>query len=90
LTLAEDGKLTIVETADETGAPVASRLEGTWSTDGNRLTFTFIAEGPNSDNLQPLNPRVVVRFTYAVFGDTFTTSVEDEQDDTFLTTYRRI
>lgn len=72
LTLQEEGSLVQVQTTDEYGDPYDWRTEGTWSTSGDILTVTLTEEGPDADNLEPIDPPDVFPWMWSVSGDTLT------------------
>ena len=41
-----------------------------WSTEGSTLTWRTTKEGPDGDNLQPLDPPATSTNTWSVSGDT--------------------
>jgi hypothetical protein len=75
ITLNSDGTLIDIETTDELGDPYDYRTEGTWSTAGSTLTLTYTAEGPDEDNLQPIDPPQVETSTWSLTGTTLTVSI---------------
>jgi Lipocalin-like domain len=71
-----DGTFVEVQTTDELGDPFDWRIEGTWSTEGSTLTLTYRQEGPDADNLEPIDPPETVSASWSVSGNTLTTSIQ--------------
>jgi hypothetical protein len=90
LELADEGKLAIVQTTDETGEPAPWRIKGTWSVEDNRLTLILSDEGPNANSLTPIEPPREEVFVYTVSGDALALSAESDQGDTTTSTYLRV
>jgi hypothetical protein len=67
-----DGTFALWSTTDAAGDPYNWRFEGTWSTQGSTLTTTTTKHGPDSDNLEPLDPPATSTVTWSVSGDTLT------------------
>ena len=65
-----DGTFVAIRTTDEFGDPDNWRWEGMWSTEGSTLTWRTTKEGPDGDNLQPLDPPATSTNTWSVSGDT--------------------
>jgi len=65
-----DGTFVLATTTDQFGDPHNWRWEGTWSTQGSTLTLTTTKEGPDGDNLQPLDPPPTTTTSWSVSGDT--------------------
>jgi hypothetical protein len=61
-----------VDTTDEYADPYDWRTEGTWSTQEDILTVTLTEEGPDADNLQPIDPPDVFPWMWSISGDTLT------------------
>ena len=70
-----DGTFVQVETTDELGDPFDWRSEGTWSTQGSTLTLTVTQEGPDADNLQPIDPPETQSATWSLSGTTLSLAV---------------
>jgi hypothetical protein len=68
----EDGSFVQVDTTDEYADPYDWRTEGTWSTQEDILTVTLTEEGPDADNLQPIDPPDVFPWMWSISGDTLT------------------
>lgn len=90
MSLVEDGTLTIIETADETGAPEPYRYEGIWRTEDNQLTLVLRDEGADADNLVPIDPPEEVTGPYTLSSDTLTLSGPGEGGDEVVATYDRL
>lgn len=71
-----DGTYVAVQTTDELGDPYDWRIEGTWSTSGDTLTLTYRQEGPDADNLEPIDPPETASASWSVSGNTLTTSTQ--------------
>ena len=67
-----DGTFALWSTTDQFGDPYNWRFEGTWSTQGSTLTLTTTKEGPDGDNLQPLEPPPTTTTPWSISGDTLT------------------
>ena len=70
-----DGTFADVQTTDELGNPFDWRVEGTWSTQGSTLTLTSTQEGPDADNLQPIDPPETQSATWSLSGTTLSLAV---------------
>jgi hypothetical protein len=71
-----DGTFVEVQTTNELGDPFDWRNEGTWSTEGSTLTLTYLQEGPDADNLEPIDPPETVSASWSVSGSTLTVSIQ--------------
>jgi hypothetical protein len=71
-----DGTYVAIQTTDELGDPFDWRTEGTWSTSGNTLTLTSRQEGPDADNLEPIDPPETGSASWSVTGSTLTVSTQ--------------
>jgi hypothetical protein len=71
-----DGTYVAIQTTDEFGDPFDWRIEGTWSTSGNTLTLTSRQEGPDADNLEPIDPPETVSASWSVSGSTLTVATQ--------------
>lgn len=74
-TFNSDGTFVEIETTDEFENPSSFWSEGTWSTQGSTLTLTFTQEGPDENNLQPVDPPETESAMWSVAGTTLTISV---------------
>ena len=90
LHLANEAKLTVVQTTDETGEPAPWRIEGTWSVEDVRLTLTLTDEGPNANGLMPIDPPREEVFVYTVSVDALALQSESDQGDAITDTYVRV
>jgi hypothetical protein len=70
ITFNADGTFALWSSTDQFGDPYNWRFEGTWSTQGGTLTLTTTKEGPDGDNLQPLDPPPTTTTPWSVSGDT--------------------
>lgn len=86
-----DGTLVGIETTDELGDPYDERSEGTWSTEGSTLILTYTQEGPDEDNLQPIDPPRVETATWSVTGTTLSIFAQSPFGDpvTVVATFER-
>ena len=73
-----DGTYVSVDTTDELGVPFNERTEGTWSTEGNILTITEMEEGPDENNLEPIDPTEPLSLTWSVSANESLTVIEDD------------
>jgi hypothetical protein len=71
-----DGTYVEVQTTDELEVPFDWRIEGTWSTSGDTLTLTYRQEGPDADNLEPIDPPETASASWSVSGSTLTVSTQ--------------
>jgi hypothetical protein len=71
-----DGTYVAIQTTDELGEPFDWRIEGTWSTSGNTLTLTSTQEGPDADNLEPIDPPETAIASWSVSESTLTVSTQ--------------
>lgn len=78
-TFNSDGTFVEIQTTDELGDPDPFRSEGTWSTDGNMLTITYLRDGPDENNLTPLVPPETQTGTWSVAGTTLTLMIMDPE-----------
>jgi hypothetical protein len=76
VTFNTDGTFVGVQTTDELGDPFDWRNEGTWSTEGSTLTLTYLQEGPDADNLEPIDPPETGSASWSVSGSTLTMSTQ--------------
>ena len=76
ITFNTDGTFVGVQTTDEFGDPFDWRNEGTWSMEGSTLTLTYLQEGPDADNLEPIDPPETGSASWSVSGDTLTISTQ--------------
>ena len=90
LKLADEEKLTIVQTTDETGESAPWRIEGTWSVEDDRLTLISTDEGPNANSLMPIDPPREDVFVYTVSVDALALTAESDQGDNVTDTYLRV
>jgi hypothetical protein len=90
LKLADEAKLTVVQTTDETGESAPWRVKGTWSVEDVRLTLILTDEGPNANGLTPIDPPREEVFVYTVSVDALALSSESDQGDTIIDTYLRV
>ncbi len=90
LKLADEEKLTIVQTTDETGESAPWRIKGTWSVEDNRLTLISTDEGPTANSLMPIDPPREDLFVYTVSVDALALSAESDQGDNVTDTYLRV
>ena len=90
LHLADEAKLTVVQTTEETGEPAPWRIEGTWSVEDVRLTLTLTDEGPNANRLMPIDPSREEVFVYTVSVDALALESESDQGDAITDTYLRV
>ena len=90
LHLADEEKLTVVQTTEETGGPAPWRIEGTWSVEDVRLTLTLTDEGPNANRLMPIDPPREEVFVYTVSVDALALESESDQGDAITDTYLRV
>lgn len=74
-TLSSNGTFAEIETTDELGNPFEYRSEGSWATNGSTLTLTYLREGPNESNLDPINPPDVQSGTWSVSGTSLMVSI---------------
>lgn len=75
LTLSANGTFIEIETTDELGNPFNYRYEGTWATSGNTLTLTYLREGPDENNLDPISPPETESGSWSLSGTTLTVSI---------------
>ena len=70
-----DGTFVEVQTTDESGVPFNWRSEGTWSTRGSSLNLISEQEGPDAENLQPIDPPEWQCATWSVSANTLAIAV---------------
>ncbi len=75
LTFNPDGSFVQVQTTDEYGQPYDWRTEGAWSNNEDLLTITLAMEGPDAENLQPIEPPDNWVWMWSVSGDTLTIGI---------------
>jgi hypothetical protein len=76
-TFNSDGTFVGIESTDEFGAPFNDRTEGTWSTRGSTLNVISRQEGPDENNLQPIEPPEEEALMWSVDGPILSLTTTD-------------